>query len=59
MLKKLLKDPYIIGGIITFLILFFVGVFALEASVGESLFGSAVISIVGMAGLWWKREIWP
>lgn len=59
MLKKLLKHPYIIGGIIAFLILFFVGVFALEVSVGESLLGSAVLTVVGVGGIWWKQEIWP
>ena len=59
MLKKLLKHPYIIGGIICFLILFFVGVFGIEASVGESLLGSAVLTIVGVGGYWWKEKVWP
>jgi len=59
MFKKLLKNPYIIGGIVAFVILFVVGVFALEASVSESLLGSAVISVIGVGGLWWKQEVWP
>jgi hypothetical protein len=59
MLKKFLKHPYIIGGILAFLILFFVGVFALEVTVGESMFGSAVLTIVGVGGVWWKEKVWP
>jgi hypothetical protein len=53
------KHPYIFGGILAFLLLFLVGVFALEVSISESLLGSAVLAVVGVAGIWWKQEVWP
>ena len=56
---NLRKHPYIIGGIIAFLVLFLLGIFALEASITESLLGSAVLAVVGVVGIWWKQEIWP
>jgi hypothetical protein len=59
MLNFIRKHPYIIGGIITFLILFFLGIFALDTSWSESLFGSAVITVIGVGGIWWKQEVWP
>jgi hypothetical protein len=59
MIKNIKSHLYIIGGIVVFFILFFVGVFGMRVSWGESLLGSAVISFVGVVGIWWKQEIWP
>ena len=56
-MPNLRKHPYIIGGILVFVILFLLGIFALEASFTESLLGSAVIAVVAAAGYWWKEEI--
>ncbi|MGE5777305.1 MAG: hypothetical protein ACM33V_13855 [Chloroflexota bacterium] len=51
------KHPYIVGYFITFLILFFIGIFALEdVSWAESLLGAAVLSAMGVGGIWWKYE---
>ncbi len=47
------------AGVLAFLLLFLLGIFALEASFTESLLGSAVISVVAAAGYRWKEEIWP
>jgi len=47
MLKKLLKNPYIISGVIVFLLLFFLGIFSIGFSLPDSLLVSAVISICG------------
>ena len=56
-MPNLRKHPYIIGGILVFVILFLLDIFALEASFTESLLGSAVIAVVAAAGYWWKEEI--
>ena len=56
-MPNLRKHPYIIGGILVFVILFLLGIFALEDSFTESLLGSAVIAVVAVAGYWWKEEI--
>ncbi len=52
----ILKSPYIIGGVIIFLILFFVGIFALDVSWGESALYSAVLTLIGTVVYWWKNE---
>lgn len=59
MFKKLLKNPYIISGVIVFLLLFFLGVFSIGFSLSDSLLVSAVISIVVVGGYWWKEKVWP
>jgi hypothetical protein len=58
MLKPILKNPYAIGGIIVFLILFFIGIFALETSVWESALYSAILTAIGIVVFWWKENIW-
>ena len=59
MLNFIRKHPSILGSIITFLIILFLGVFVLETSWSESLLGSAVLTIVGVGGVWWKEKVWP
>jgi hypothetical protein len=59
MLKKLLKNPYIISAVIVFLLLFFLGIFEIGFSLTASLLVSAVISIVAVGGYWWKEKVWP
>ncbi len=56
MLNFMRKHPYIVGCLITFLILFLVGIFALDTTWIESLLGAAVLSVVGVVGIWWKKE---
>jgi hypothetical protein len=56
MLNFLRNHPYLVAYLIAFLILFFVGVLALKTSWIESLLGSAVLSAVGVGGVWWKQE---
>jgi len=56
MLNFLRKHPYMIGWLLVFLLLFFIGIFALDASWSESLLGSAVLSAVGTVSIWWKQE---
>jgi len=55
--QKNLHQPYVIAGIIVFLLLFFLGLYS-DFSAGESLFGSAVLAVVGMVVIWWQREGW-
>jgi len=50
------NHPYIVGYVIAFLIMFFIGIFSLDASWSESLLASAVLSAVGVVGIWWKWE---
>jgi hypothetical protein len=54
--KSIKNHPYIIGFIIAALILFLVGVFALDFSWSESLLASVVFSAVGTGSIWWKLE---
>lgn len=58
MLKPILKNSYAIGGIIFFLILFFIGIFALDTSVWESALYSAILSVIAIATYWWKENVW-
>lgn len=58
MLKKIFTNKYIIAGLIVFLLLFFIGVFGLGFSWGESLFASAVLAVVGIGVIGWKEEMW-
>lgn len=51
--------PYIVAGTIVFLLMFLLGIFALDASWSESLLGAAVLSVVGVFGIWWKEKVWP
>jgi hypothetical protein len=57
MLNFMRKHPYIVSYLLVFLILFLIGIFALEdVSWGESLLGAAALSAVGVGGIWWKYE---
>ncbi len=56
MLNLVRNHPYIVGYLITVLILFLVGIFALDTSWIESLLGAAILSAVGVGGIWWKLE---
>ena len=58
MLKKFSKNPYVIAGIVIFLLLFAIGVFALEFSIGESFLYSIVLAIIGVGSFWWKENVW-
>jgi hypothetical protein len=50
------QHPYIISFAIVFLLLFFIGILALEFSVGDALFGAAALAAVGVGSAWWKFE---
>jgi hypothetical protein len=56
MLNFIRNHPYMIAFIIVFLLLFFIGIFALDTLWSESLFGAAVLSAIGVGGIWWKQE---
>lgn len=58
MLKKILTNIYVSGGIIVFVILFFIGIFGIGFTWGESLFAAAALSVIGTAIIWWQREVW-
>jgi hypothetical protein len=58
MLKKVLQNKYIIGGVVVFGILTLIGILALDTSWWESALFSAVLAVVGMVSLWWKEEVW-
>ena len=57
--KKLLRNPYLISGVIVFLLLVFLGIFEIGFSWSDSLLVSAVISIVCVGGYWLKEKVWP
>jgi hypothetical protein len=56
MLNFIRSHPYVDSFIIIFLFLLFLGVFALDFSWGESLFGAAALSAIGVGSVWWKME---
>lgn len=56
-MKKILKNTYVIVGIIAFLFLFFMGLW-LGFSIGETLLAAVVLTIVGVGSMWWKYEVW-
>ncbi len=56
MLNLVRAHPYIFSFCIVFLILLFVGVFALNFTWSESLIGSAALSAIGVGIFWWKEE---
>lgn len=55
MLKKVFTNPYVIGGIVAFVILLVLGLY-LEFSIGESLLASAVLAAIGTVIAWWQKE---
>jgi Kef-type K+ transport system membrane component KefB len=56
MLNFVRAHPYIVSFCIVFLILLFVGVFALDFTWSESIFASAALSVIGVGSFWWKEE---
>jgi len=56
LLNFIRTHPYLVSFCIVFLILFFIGVFALSVTWSEALFGSAALSAIGVGGFWWKEE---
>ena len=56
MLNFIRAHPYMVSFCIVFLILFFIGVFALSVTWSEALFASAALSAIGVGSLWWKWE---
>jgi len=58
MIKKFFKSTYFIAGVIVFLLLLVIGVIWLDFSWEESLFASAVLTVIGVGAAWWRWEIW-
>jgi hypothetical protein len=54
---RIVKSPYFIGGVLVFLILFFVLLFGVKATLGESLFASAALAAIGVGILVWKEYV--
>jgi hypothetical protein len=57
-LKRIFTNPYVIAGIIVFLLLFVIGIVWLDVSWTEALFGSAALSVIGVGSFWWKEKVW-
>jgi hypothetical protein len=55
---RIIKTPYFIAGVIVFLILFFVLLFGVKATLGESLFASAALAVIGVGAWVWKEYVW-
>ncbi len=54
---RILKSPYFIAEIIIFLILFGVLLFGVQATLGESLAASVVLTAIGVGALVWKEYV--
>lgn len=57
MLKILLKNTYIIVGIVMFVFLL-VGFLWLQVSLGESLLYALILATVGTVAEWWRKHVW-
>lgn len=56
-MKTFLRNhPYLVAFAIVFLLLFLIGIFGIDATLGESLLGAAALSAIGVGGYWWKEE---
>jgi hypothetical protein len=55
---RILKSPYVIAGVIAFLLLFFVLLLGVKATLGESLLVAVVLVAIGIGGAWWKEHVW-
>jgi hypothetical protein len=55
MKKKLII--YLIAALVVFLIVLVVGVVGVKLTWGESALLSAVITVMGVGGYWWKEEV--
>jgi len=56
-MRRILKNPYIIGGIIVFLILFFVLLLGVKATLGETVFAATALAVIGVGAWLWKEHI--
>ncbi|HSQ39122.1 MAG TPA: hypothetical protein VLM78_03090 [Anaerolineales bacterium] len=54
MLRRILKNHYVIAGLIVFPILFVVGLWT-DFSWGEAALGAAALTAIGIAVYWWKE----
>lgn len=55
MLNYVRNHPYLVSFVIVFMLLFAIGIFALDVSWSEALIGSAALSAIGVGGFWWKE----
>ncbi len=56
-MKKIFKNAYVISAIIVFLIVLFIGIF-LRFPFLDALLLAAVIAVVGVGTIWWRKEVW-
>jgi len=54
MLKKFFSMPYLVAGVVVFILLVALSVFSLDVPIGEALLYSFILTVVGMAVVWWK-----
>lgn len=57
MLKKILSHPSTLAGLAVFVLLSLIGVFALGLPLSEAVFFSFILTVVGMAVVWWQTYI--
>ncbi len=56
-MRRIIKSPYFIAGIIIFVILFGVMLFGVKATFGESLFAAAALTAIGVGIYVWKEVV--
>jgi hypothetical protein len=54
MLKKFFTNQYMIAGILVFLLLLGIGLFAIDLTLGESLLLAMVVTVMGVGAAWWQ-----
>lgn len=53
-MKRILRNPYVIAGLIVFALLLILGLW-LDFSWGEVLLGAVVLTVVGIVSVWWEE----
>jgi hypothetical protein len=54
-MRRIIRSPYFIAGIIMFLLVFFVMLLGVKSTVGEALFTAAALAAVGIGAMVWKE----
>lgn len=53
-MKKIFSFPHLVAGALVFILLVALSVFSLDVPLGEALLYSLILTVVGMAVVWWN-----
>jgi hypothetical protein len=55
--ERIEKNLHFIVGIVIFLLIFFIGIFGIDLTLGEALLLAAFLGVCATVGTWWKEHI--